>query len=217
MKEATLAQIPLFAGLPEDDLRTLAAHAVAHRYRKNTIVLSKGEESDTMYVVHSGRLRVYLDDEQGNEITIRLLGPGDVFGELAMLSGSPRAANVMTTEDCELSIVSRSHFMECLAANSQIGFRIIRSLVQRIQEMTEDISTLALLDVYGRVRTTLERLAQDRDGKRVTDRLTHQEMANMVGSSREMVSRILRDLKVGGYISMQDKRITIEKELPAHW
>lgn len=217
MKETALAKVPLFAGLPEDDLRILASHAVARRYRKNTIVLSKGEESDTMYVVRSGRLRVYLDDEQGNEITIRLLGPGDVFGELAMLSGAPRAANVMTMEDCELLVVSRSHFMEYLAANSQIGFRIIRALVQRIQEMTEDISTLALLDVYGRVRNTLERLAEERDGKRVTDRLTHQEMANMVGSSREMVSRILRDLKAGGYISMQDKRIIIEKELPTRW
>lgn len=207
----------MFAGLPEDDLRILASHVVARRYRKNTIVLSKGEESDTMYVVRSGRLRVYLDDEQGNEITIRLLGPGDVFGELAMLSGAPRAAHVMTMEDCELLAVSRSHFMEFLAANSQIGFRIIGALVQRIQEMTEDISTLALLDVYGRVRNTLERLAKERDGKRVTDRLTHQEMANMVGSSREMVSRILRDLKAGGYVSMQDKRIIIEKKLPTRW
>lgn len=217
MKEATLAQIPLFADLPEDDLRILATHAVVRRYRKNTIVISKGEESDTMYVVRSGRLRVYLDDAHGNELTIRLLGPGDVFGELAMLSGAPRSANVTTTEDCELSVVSRSHFMECLAANSQIGFRIIRGLVHRIQEMTEEISTLALLDVYGRVKTTLERLAQERDGKRITDRLTHQEMANMVGSSREMVSRILRDLRVGGYISMQGKHIIIEKELPPRW
>lgn len=217
MKEATLARIPLFADLPEDDLRILAAHAVVRRYKKNTIVIGKGEESDTMYVVHSGRLRVFLDDEHGNELIIRLLGPGDVFGELAMLSGAPRSANVITTEDCELSVISRLHFMECLAANSQIGFRIIRGLVQRIQEMTEEISTLALLDVYGRVRSMLEKLAQERDGKRVTDRLTHQEMANMVGSSREMVSRILRDLRVGGYISVQGKRIIIEKELPPRW
>lgn len=217
MKEATLAQIPLFADLPEDDLRILATHAVVRRYRKNTIVIGKGEESDTMYVVLSGRLRVYLDDEHGNELIIRLLGPGDVFGELAMLSGAPRSANVMTTEDCELSVISRLHFMECLAANSQIGFRIIRGLVHRIQEMTEEISTLALLDVYGRVRSMLEKLAQERDGKRITNRMTHQEMANMVGSSREMVSRILRDLRVGGYISIQGKRIIIEKELPPRW
>lgn len=198
-------------------MRILATHAVVRRYRKNTIVLSKGEESDAMYVVVSGRLRVYLDDEHGNELIIRLLGPGDVFGELAMLSGAPRSANVMTTEDCELSVISRLHFMECLAANSQIGFHIIRGLVQRIQEMTEEISTLALLDVYGRVKSTLEKLAQEHDGKRITNRLTHQEMANMVGSSREMVSRILRDLRVGGYISIQGKRIIIEKELPPRW
>lgn len=217
VKESALARAPLFAGLPEDDLRTLASHAVVNRFRKNTIVVSKGQESDAMYVVVSGRLRVYLDDEQGNEITIRLLEPGDVFGELALLSGAPRSANVMTIEDCELSIVSRDSFMGCLGANSQLGIRIIRALVQQIQEMTEEISTLALLDVYGRVRTTLERMAKEHDGKQVTDRITHQELANMVGSSREMVSRILRDLKAGGYISTRDKRITIEKDLPAGW
>lgn len=217
VKDTALAQAPLFAGLPEDDLHVLMSHAVTRRYRKNAIVVSKGEETDTMYVVRSGRLRVYLDDEHGNEITIRFLGPGEVFGELALLSGAPRSANVMTTEDCEISIISRTHFMECLAANSEIGFRIIRALVQRIQELTEEISTLALLDVYGRVRTTLERLATECDGKRVTERLTHQDLANMVGSSREMVSRILRDLRVGGYISMRDKRITIEQDLPAGW
>jgi CRP/FNR family transcriptional regulator, cyclic AMP receptor protein len=217
VKESSLARVPLFAGLPEDDLRTLASHAVARRFRKNTIVVSMGEESDTMYIVLSGRLRVYIDDDEGNEITMRLLEAGDVFGELALLSGAPRSANVMTIEDCELSIVSRSRFMECLAANSQVASRIIRALVHLIHELTDDVSTLALLDVYGRVRRTLERLARERDGKRVTDRLTHQELANMVGSSREMVSRILRDLKAGGYISTQDKRITIEKDLPAGW
>lgn len=123
----------------------------------------------------------------------------------------------MTIEDCELSIVSRSRFMECLAANSELAFRIISALVHLIHELTEDVSTLALLDVYGRVRRTLERLSKERDSKRVTDRLTHQDLANMVGSSREMVRRILRDLKAGRYISAHDKRITIEKNLPAGW
>lgn len=217
VEDSRLARASLFTGLPEDDLQVLASHAVVRRYRKNTIVVTKGEESDTMYLVRSGRLRVYLDDEQGNEVTIRLVGPGDVFGELAVLSGAPRAANVITTEDCELSPITRSEFMECLTRNPQTAFRIIEALVQRIRDLTEDISTLALLDVYGRLRNTLERLAKEQDGKRVTDRLTHQELASMVGSSREMVSRILRDLKAGGYISTRDKRITIERDLPPGW
>lgn len=217
VKDTTLAKASLFAGLPDDDLQVLASHAVVRRYRKNTIVVSEGEESGTIYIVRSGRLRVYLDDEHGNEVTIRLLGAGDVFGELAALSGAPRIANVMTTQDCELLAISRSDFMDCLTGNSQIAFRIIQALVQRIRDMTEDISTLALLDVYGRVRSTLERLAKEQDGKRVTDPLTHQDLAKMVGSSREMVSHILRDLKAGGYISTHDKRIIIERDLPAGW
>lgn len=190
---------------------------MTRHYRKNTIIINKGEEANTLYVILSGALRVFLDDEQGNELTIRLLGPGDVFGELALLSGAPRVANVISTEDCDLSIISRTHFMDCLTRNPDIAFRIILSLVQRVQEMTEDISTLALLDVYGRLKSTLEKLAKDRDGRRITDRITHQELANMVGSSREMVSRILRDLKAGGFISTRDKQIIIERNLPSGW
>lgn len=173
--------------------------------------------ADILYVVLSGRLRVYLDDDQGNEVTIRLLEAGEIFGELAVVSDAPRSANVMCLEDCRLCMISGGDFMDCLSKNSDIAFRIIQSLVQRVQEMTEEISTLALLDVYGRVRHTLMRLAKECEGKLVTDRLTHQELANMVGSSREMVSRILRDLKAGGYISTCDKRISIERDLPGGW
>ncbi|MGA8261318.1 MAG: Crp/Fnr family transcriptional regulator [Arenicellales bacterium] len=217
MEGVSLKRIPLFADLPDDALTALSTRAATRHYKKNTVVVSKDTAGDVMYAVLSGRLRVYLDDEQGNEITIRLLEPGDVFGELALLSGAPRSANVLSIEDCKLSVISRNDFMECLTANPQITFHIIRTLVRRIQEMTDDISALALLDVYGRVRTTLEGLAREHEGKRVTDRLTHQELANMVGSSREMVSRILRDLKAGGYISIDHKHITIERDLPAGW
>lgn len=207
----------MLTDLCEDELQALAAHATECRYRKNTIVVNKGEATDSLYVVLTGRLRVYLDDDKGNQITIGFLEPGDAFGELALFSGAPRSANVAATEDCQLSIISQASFMQCLESNSQMGIRIIQILVQRIQEMTEDISTLALLDVYGRVRHTLEKLAKQRNGKRMTDRLTHQELANSVGSSREMVSRILRDLKTGGYISIQDKHICIERDLPPGW
>lgn len=217
MSDPTLAKASRFTGLPEDDLQALVSKTAVRRYRKNTIVVSMGEESDTMYIVRSGRLRVFVDDGQGNEVTIRLIEAGDVFGELAVLGGGGRTANVITTEDCELFGISRSDFMDYLGRNSQAVFHVIQALVQRIRDMTGEISTLALLDVYGRVRITLERLAKEQDGKRVTDPLTHQELASMVGSSREMVSRILRDLKSGGYISTQGKRITIERDLPAGW
>ena len=209
--------IALFADLSESDLSALTSHATTRRYKKNTIVVTKGDDSDSLYVILSGRARVYLDDEQGNEITIRTLGPGEAFGELALLSGEPRAANVVTLGDCELSVVSKQNFMNCLTSNPPISFRIIKSLVERIQAMTEDISSLALLDVYGRVAKVLTKNAHEQNGKLVTNRLTHQEIANLVGASREMVSRILKDLRAGGYISVEDKRITLERNLPRGW
>ncbi len=209
--------IALFTDLPESDLAALTSHATARRYKKNTIVVTKGDDSDSLYVILSGRLRVYLDDEQGNEITIRNLEPGEAFGELALLSGEPRAANVVTLQDSELSVVSKQDFMSCLTSNPSIAFRIIKSLVERIQAMTEDISSLALLDVYGRVAKVLTKNAREEGGKLVTGRVTHQEIANLVGASREMVSRILKDLRAGGYISVEDKRITLERTLPRGW
>lgn len=217
MDGITLKRVALFAGLPDDDLAALSRRAATRHYRKNTVIVSKDTAADTMYAVLSGRLRVYLDDDQGNEITIRFLESGDVFGELALLSDTQRSANVVTIEDCKLSVISRIDFMECLTGSPKMALHIIRTLVRRIQEMTDEISALALLDVYGRVRAALERLAKEHEGRRVTDRLTHQELANMVGSSREMVSRILRDLKAGGYISTDHKRITIEHDLPSGW
>ncbi len=212
-----LEDIPLFADLPESDLQTLTGHVTTRRYKKNTIVVTKGDESDSLYIIQSGRARVYLDDEHGNEITIRTLEPGEAFGELALLSGEPRAANVVTLEDTELSVISKQDFMNCLTNNPAISIRIIKALVERIQAMTEDISSLALLDVYGRVAKVLTKHAHDQGGKPVTERLTHQEIANLVGASREMVSRILKDLRAGGYISVEDKRITLERNLPRGW
>lgn len=217
MKASALAQAPVFADLSDDELSVLAAHAVQRKLKKNAIVVNKGDESETLYIVVEGRLRMYLDDESGNEITVRLLGPGDVFGELALFTGAPRTSNVMTMEPCTLLALTRSQLTDCLTIDSELAFRIIRALAQRIQEMMEDMSTLGLLDVYGRLRRTLEKLAKENDGKHINYRLTHQDLANMVGSSREMVSRILRDLTAGGYITVHDKQITINKDLPTGW
>ena len=170
-----------------------------------------------LYVVVSGRVRIYLDDESGHEITLRTLGPGGCFGELAVLSAGPRAANVSTVEDSRLAIISRADFAQCLHNNPEISLRIIHSLVQRIREMTEDVSTLALLDVYGRVARVLTRHSQECDGRRLMAPMTHQDIANLVGCSREMVTRILKDLKEGGYISNDNRQLVLEKPLPAAW
>jgi len=209
--------IELFMGLPEEDRELLTKHATTRTFKKNTILMTAGDQADSLYVILSGHVRIYLDDPQGREITLRTLSPGAAFGELAMLSEGARAANVATLEKCQLSVISKDGFMKCLDQNPRIALTIIQLLIQRIREMTDDISTLALLDVYGRVAKVLTREATECDGKLMTQPLTQQAIANMVGSSREMVSRILKDLRTGGYISLAEKRIILEKPLPAGW
>ncbi len=209
--------IELFRDLPEDGRQLLAKHATTRKFKKNTIIMSAGDQTDSLYLVVSGRVKIYLDDAKGHEITLRTVGPGGSFGELAVLSEGPRAANVTTLVESRLSVISKADFMQCLNDNPAISFMIIRLLVERIREMTEDVSTLALLDVYGRVAKTLTRNATECDGKQLTEAMTHQDIANMVGSSREMVTRILKDLKTGGYISVQDKHLVLEKPLPSGW
>ncbi len=162
-------------------------------------------------------MRVYLDNEQGDEITLLSLGPGDSFGELALLSGKPRAANVITTADSELAVIPRQGFLECVRQHPEIALRLIEMLVDKLQGLTDDMSSIALLDVYGRVVKAVMKHAREQDGELITEKMTHQELANLVGASREMVSRILKDLRAGGYITIRDKRIVVERTPPSAW
>ncbi len=214
-QSSTFKSIELFRDLPEEGQQLLAKHATTRTFKKHTIIMSAGDETDSLYLVLTGRVKIYLDDAKGREITLRTVGPGGSFGELAVLSEGPR--NVTTLAESRLAVISKASFMQCLHDNPAISFMIIRLLVERIREMTEDVSTLALLDVYGRVAKTLTRNSTECDGQQLTEPMTHQDIANMVGSSREMVTRILKDLKTGGYISVKDKQLVLEKPLPSGW
>lgn len=209
--------ITLFAGLPEKDLEILANHAVAKTYKKNAIIINKGDATSSLYVILEGHARVYIDDAQGKVITLSTMKAGDSFGELALLSASPRTASVVTSSPSEIAKISKQDFMTCLSSNPSISSKVIEILIARVQTMAEEVSSLALLDVYGRIARIINNNASKNDGKLVTNPLTHQEIANMVGSSREMVSKILKDLRIGGYISTTGKAITIEKALPTGW
>lgn len=212
-----LEQVPLFASLPADDIASIESHSAVRAYRKNTIVVQRGDESASLYVMIEGRARVFIADDHGKEVTLNTIEPGEYFGELALLGETARTASVVTTEDCRCMVISRSEFLQCLAGQPRIALQLIRGLVQRVTSLTEQVSKLALRDVYGRVRDTLIEQAHEEDGVLVTPRLTHNEIAQMVGSSREMVSRILKDLRDGGYITVNDKRIVLHKKLPERW
>ncbi|MBC7943887.1 MAG: Crp/Fnr family transcriptional regulator [Burkholderiales bacterium] len=212
-----MTDAPLTLGLTETQLRALAAHGVARTFRQNSVVINEGDETDSLYIILSGKVKVYLADESGKEIVLNTEGPGSYFGEM-VLDGGPRSASVMTLEKSTFSVVGKSEFRKFLSENPEVAIHIIENLIARTRALTENVRSLALLDVYGRVAKLLLELAREVDGKLViADKLTQQDIANRVGASREMISRILKDLATGGYIKIADKKIVINKKPPARW
>lgn len=214
---ATFKETTLFEGLTDDQLQELVTSSITKTYDKNTIVVHQGDNTDSLYVIIDGTVDVFLQNESGKEIIINSLGPCDSFGELAPLGTIPRQASIITKTACQFSVISKQVFMESLLVNPNVSMKIIEILVNRIQDLTDDLSSVALDDVYHRVVRVLYKHSEEVQGKMVTERLTQQDIASRVGATREMVHRILKELKTGGYISIDGKHITIEKKLPPGW
>jgi len=213
-----LEHVHIFAGLPREELETLERHVVMRSFPKNAVVLMEGDRSDALYLILEGRVKVYLTDEGGREIIVNAKEAGDYFGELAILGNAPRAASVMTLEPSKFAIVPGPEFKECLERHPSLAINLIQAMATHIRRLTEDVRDLALLDVYQRVSRLLLKLAIKQDGKHVvTERLSNQYLANRTGASREMVGRVMKELAVGGYLTLTDSTITIEKKLPTGW
>ncbi len=209
-----LKDIPLFAGLPESDLQAIAKKAVLKAYDKNAIVITEGEFTESLYVIISGRVQVYLDDENGKELVLDSKGPGEYFGEMVLDEG-PRSASVATTEPSTFAVISTTQFKGLLLQHPEIALIVIKNLIRMARGFDENVRSLAMLDVYGRVSRMLLDQAVEQGGKLVIpEKLTQQQMANRVGTSSEVINRILRDLTAGGYIRVEDKTIIINKPLP---
>ncbi len=213
----TLKKTTLFCGMDQSDIEMIAAQTVTRQFPKNTVIVSQGDDTDSFYVIVQGKVDVFLQNDKGKEIIINTLGLCESFGELAPLGRIPRQASIITTEDSTFGIISRQVFMDTLLVKPSIGMRIIDLLIRRIQDLTEEVSSLALEDVYNRVVRVLYKHADEVGDKLVTEKLTQQDIASRVGATREMVHRILKELKKGGYISIEGKHITIEKKLPPGW
>jgi CRP/FNR family cyclic AMP-dependent transcriptional regulator len=210
-----LSKIPLFANLEPDIIQRLQDAAIPKRFARNTILFSKGDESNALYMIREGRTKAVITDEQGKEIVLNTFGPGDYFGEIAFLSEEPRTATVITSIPTEVLILYRRDFKEVLTKHPDVMFEFIKVLIDRVRNSTEQIESLAFRDVYGRVRALLNGLAREEGETRViTERLTHQEIANRVGSSREMVSKIFKQLQDGGFVASDHKQIVLLRDLP---
>lgn len=207
----------LIAGL-SPALRALALKGVVRSYQKNSVVINEGDKGDSLFVLLQGSVKVFSTDQDGREITYGEVRAGDYFGELS-LDGGPRSASVMTLEPSVCSLVGRPDVQEHLASNPEFALGLVTQVIRRARTATEAARNMALLDVYGRVIATLE--ARDGPGRPeapvLLTQITHQAIASRIGASREMVSRLLKDLEKGGYIELGVKRITLKKKLPARW
>lgn len=219
MQAATRPQDPLFAALPEP-LRLLAARGVVRSYPKKAVLINEGEKGDSLFVLMKGSAKVFSMDEEGREITYSTIQAGDYFGEMS-LDGGPRSASVITLEQSTCSVVSRAGVEAHLVEHPEFAMNIVVQVIRRARAATEAARNMALLDVYGRLVSVLEKYdgprTQNDDDSVTLDAVTHQEIASRVGASREMVSRLLKDLERGGYVKMGTKRITLLKKMPARW
>ena len=207
---AVLKAVPLFASFPEDQLRMLTTMVTRRSASRSTTIMAGGDATDSLYIVLSGRLKVMMSDSDGKEVILSILGPGEFFGEMGLIDDEPRSASVVTIEPCELLSISKRDFKKCLLENSDMSMAVMRGLVRRLREADRKIGSLALLDVYGRVARLLLDMAENVNGEKVvTKRLPKQDIAKMIGASREMVSRVMKDLQTGGYIEMRGSNIVL--------
>lgn len=213
---ADQAADPVFT-LSEKLLAAVGARAVVRNYPKNSIVLDEGDRSDTLYLVRSGKVKVYVADEHGRELVLNVIGPGEYFGEIA-LDGGPRSAAAVTLEPCVLLGIPGADVKRMLAVDAEFALSLLFKLTDRIRALTDKVKALALQDVYGRLARLLSELSVQSDGASVIEgRLTHQAIAERIGASREMVSRLLKDLVAGGYLSIERRRIVVNRKLPLQW
>ena len=211
---AMLRSVPLFASFSEEPLRMLTTVVTRRSVTRGTIIMAAGDPTDSLYIVLSGRLKVMMSDADGKEVILTILGPGEFFGEMGLIDDAPRSASVIAIEPCELLAITRRDFKKCLAENFEMSMAVMRGLVRRLREADRKIGSLALLDVYGRVARLLLDMAETVDGqKMVTKRLPKQDIAKMIGASREMVSRVMKDLQVGGFIEMRGSTIVLRDSI----
>jgi CRP/FNR family cyclic AMP-dependent transcriptional regulator len=205
-----LRNVPLFSGLSESELEKLSKVSGRRRVERGAFVVRSAELTDSLYILLTGRAKVTNTDEEGREIILAWLGPGEFFGEMGLIDGSPRSANVVASEACELLVLGKEAFQRCLQDNFPVAQKLMQILVRRLREADRKIESLALLDVYGRVARLLLDLSVEEDGRRIVKKkISKQDMARMIGASREMVSKVMRDLELSGYIATENDLVVI--------
>ena len=206
-----------FAPLKEETLRAIAASGVVRQFPKQTVLIHDGDTGDALYIILAGRVKVYASNAAGREVVIDFHGTGECLGEMS-LDGSTRSASVMTVEPTTCAIVNRAQFRDFILAHPEFAMYLIEKLIHRVRVTTENVKSLALSDVYGRLARLLNALATEVEGKvAVREKLTQQDIADRVGASRDMIGKLMKDLVAGGYLAVEDRTISILRKLPTGW
>ena len=217
MDKSFLLKVPLFEGLKEEELEAIASVTITRSFSKDQVIILAEEEGDALFLINTGQVKVSIVSEDGREVILSLLGEGAVFGELALLDEKPRSANVVAMSDAELYMLHRSDFLQLLYRVPKIAITLLAELATRLRKTDRKIEGLALLDVTSRISETLLQLADEQgeehsEGLHIPNRPTHQQLANMSGTTRETVSRVLKRLEAQGYIVCKGRTITILRE-----
>lgn len=194
-------RVPMFSVLTEAQARALSQAVVKKRYKRGQSLVEQGGRSEALFILLSGRARVVSVDARGREVILALLHPGDHVGEMSLIDGQPHSASVIAEVQTDVLSLGRAAFLQSLPENWTMAFAILRGLVQRLRRADSKIETLALLDVYGRVARALIEISEpDGDVRVVRGRISRQDLAKMVGASREMVSRVMKDFEQRGLV-----------------
>jgi CRP/FNR family cyclic AMP-dependent transcriptional regulator len=203
--------------LEPETMRRIAASGVVRAFPKNAVLINEGDVGDALYIIVSGKVKVFASNEAGREFIIDFHGPGEYVGEMS-LDGQPRSASVMTVEPTTCAVVNRAHFREFILAHPDFALHLIERLIRRMRATTGNLKSLALSDVYGRLVRLLNALAQPSGDKLVVpEKLTQQDIADRIGASRDMIGKLMKDLTGGGYLAVEDRTITILRKLPTGW
>ncbi|WP_022979440.1 Crp/Fnr family transcriptional regulator [Ideonella sp. B508-1] len=200
-----IRRVPLFSMLTEEQAQLVADGVVKRRYRRGELVVEQGKKSNALFILLNGRARVLTSDERGREVILAVLEAGDYVGEMSLIDNQPHSASVRCEIQCDMLILGRPEFARCLPENSSLSYAIMRGLVTRLRSADRQIESLALLDVYGRVaRALLDMAEEDNGDKVIRGKVSRQDLAKIVGASREMVSRVMKDLTERGVIENLD-------------
>jgi CRP/FNR family transcriptional regulator, cyclic AMP receptor protein len=215
---AGLRKIPFLSKIADGVLLTLAEKAKSAKFPKQATIVMEGDETSSLYIILSGKVRVFSSDDKSKEVTLLIQEPGSYFGEIALLSDEPRSASVVTLEPTVCAVISKSDFISWLMVNPDVAITLLGVLSEKIRQLTDKVRLMALSNVYERTVKALQAMSVVEGNLNVIhNRPTQQELASMVGASREMINKIMHELTKGGYVTIEDKLMLINKKLPASW